>query len=152
MFRAPKLTAVSLLSLTALAACVSPDDCQEPEAPFVLREGVYEKYDDPVILAREACLDPGAPVKKLFASGGSGGLTPFGKAGVVPDDRGPGGEIIEEPEEDLSTPDDKSEHDNSDHDDSDHDDSTSDDSTKDESHSDDSKSDDTDSDDSTSDH
>lgn len=55
---------LTLLPLVALSACASPNPCQEPPAPFVLPEGVYEKYDDPVIVAREACV----PKKRTILS------------------------------------------------------------------------------------
>ena len=76
MSATPKLILVSLLSISALSACAVPDDCLEPEAPFVLPEGVYEKYGDPNIVAREACTAP--PVRKFV-----GLPQPDGASGVT---------------------------------------------------------------------
>ena len=57
-----------VLSSLVLSACVRADDqssaCIEPEPGMVLREGVYEKYDDPNIVARE---EPCKPVVKPVA-------------------------------------------------------------------------------------
>lgn len=48
---------VLLVSTFALLAACEPrtSPCVELNPPFVLPEGVYEKYDDPNILARENC-------------------------------------------------------------------------------------------------
>ena len=58
-----------MASICAVSACVSASACKEPEAPFVLPEGVYEKYDDPNIVAREACLPQVRPVFSIPSTG-----------------------------------------------------------------------------------
>lgn len=47
------LLVVGLVS--GIAACAPVENCVEPAFPYVLKEGVYEKFGDPAIVMREQC-------------------------------------------------------------------------------------------------
>lgn len=75
----------SVLSLLVLglvsgvAACAEVKKCEEPAFPYVLKEGVYEKFGDPAIVMREECKG-----KKLAAPIQPPASTPAPKDPVEP--------------------------------------------------------------------